>query len=462
MLALATLAWLAAAEVSTTGYLDTRATFQRLEPAPLTPGASQPRLVDLLEANLQLKIGLGPRGFVGADVSLFWQWAGLYQDGQGRDVPAYRPLVAVSELYATYELTPHLNLTVGKKRVVWGPGLAQNPTDLLDPPKDPTDPTAQRAGSWLVRAELPHDRYTLSFVGAAQVLRQYAGLPANLLVYPGFPSAEAARGWTADDRDGRAHFALAARAYALIADTDLNVIYAFTNLYNESIADRHRVGLTASHVFGGWEVHGEALLQTGTSRAPLDPGCEGAGLADCLSSGALARPLTTGLRPRALLGARYLFADNAMLSLEYSYHGPGLAAADFERYVRVLAAAGRDPTLAAALAGTSAPLADPGSPQRYSFDPLRRHYLLVSYSKPQIRNDFTVGAVLLLGLEDLSGQLNPSVTWSLREWLSLNLAAYLTIPSPPGMGASLGGERRGELELGSSRWRLVGSVRAFF
>jgi hypothetical protein len=456
VLALATLAWLAA-EVTTTGYLDARTTYQHVAATPVDLGAPRPRLQDLFEANLQLKVGLGPRGFVGADLSLFWQWAGLYDDGQGRDLPAYRPLTAVSELHATYELTPHLNVTAGKKRVVWGPGLAQNPTDLLNPAKDPTDPTAQRAGAWLARVELPYDRFTLSFVGAAQILRQYAGLPTSLITYPGYPTAEAARGWTADDRDGRSHFALAARAYALVADSDVNVIYAYTNLYNDAIPRRHRGGMTVSHVLGGWELHGELLLQTGTARPPLPVDCPPR---DCLA--ALGTPLTTGFRPRALVGARYLFADNAMLSAEYSYNGPGLTGPDFARYLNVLAAASTDPELAEALAGATAPAADPGTPQRYNFDPLRRHYLFLSYSKPQIHNDFTIAAVMLVSLADLSGQLNPSVTWSAREWLSLNVAAYLTIPSPPGMGTSVGGERRGELELGPGRWRLVGSVRAFF
>jgi hypothetical protein len=459
-------------EVTTTGYLDSRFTYARILSERMLPGEGQPALTNLTEGNLQLKLRFTPEAFLNTDVSLFWQRAGLIE-GVERDLPEYRPSIVVSELYGDLALTPHLSLTVGKKRVVWGAGLAQNPTDFLNPPKDPTDPAAQRAGAWLAKVEMPFDRFTFSLVGAAKVLRQYAGLPTALLVYPDQPTSEAEQGLVADDRDDEAHYAVAARAYALVADTDLNLVYAFTHLYNDAFTHKHRLGASVSHVFGGLEVHGEALLQTGSTRLELEPACTGNAdaLADCVARDvALAsRPrLHDGrLRPQVLLGARYLFEDSAMLSAEYAFHADGLDSTGFARYVETLAAAGElaraNPALAGSIAGVlggAGASADPGTPQRYSFDPLRRHYLFVSYSKPQIHDDFTAGASLVLSLGDFSGQLSPSLSWSARDWLTLTAAAY--IPLPVLNGVEVGGRTYGELALSSTDWRALMSARAFF
>ncbi|QSQ21965.1 hypothetical protein JY651_43625 [Pyxidicoccus parkwayensis] len=458
-------------EVTTTGYLDSRFTYARILSERLSPGEGQPALTNLTEGNLQLKLRFTPEAFVNTDVSLFWQRTGFIE-GVEKDLPEYRPSIVVSELYGDVALTQHLSLTVGKKRVVWGPGLAQNPMDFLNPPKDPTDPAAQRAGAWLARVELPYDRFTFSVVGAAKVLRQYAGLPTALLVYPDQPTAEAQQGLVPDDRDDEAHYAVAARAYALVADTDFNLVYAFTHLYNDAFTHKHRLGLSASRVFGALEVHGEAVFQTGSTRLELEPACTGSAeaLADCVARNvALAsRPrLHDGKpRPQVLAGARYQFEDSAMLSAEYYFRADGLDSAGFARYVETLAAAGELARLNPALAGSvlgamgGGTSADPGTPQRYSFDPLRRHYLFVSYSKPQIHDDFTAGASLVLSLGDFSGQLSPSLSWSARDWLTLTAAAY--VPLPVLNGVEVGGRKYGELALSATDWRALMSARAFF
>jgi hypothetical protein len=269
-------------EATTTGYLDTRFTGSHVSPGGLVPATGVPALTNLSEGNMEVKLRYGPRLSAGADLSLFWQWAGLFRsvDTQGeevalaeQDVPLYRPSAVVSELFAAWEAAPHLNLTLGKKRVVWGSGMAFNPTDLLNPPKDPTDPAGQRAGAWLARVELPFEHFSVSLVGAAKVLRQYAGLPTSVLVYPDYPTAEAVGNPALDDRDKEAHWAAAARLYALVADTDVTLTYHFTHLYNDAFREKSRVGLSLSRVFDATEVHLEALAQTGSSRMYAAPAC---------------------------------------------------------------------------------------------------------------------------------------------------------------------------------------------
>jgi hypothetical protein len=472
-----------ALEATTTGYFDSRLLWQHLAPAGLVPPGGVPSWYDLSEGNVQVKVRAGPRLHVGADASLFWQWAGGFRgvdaggepvDVPAQDQPAYRPTAVLSELYASWEVAPSLQLTLGKKRVVWGSGMAFNPTDLLNPPKDPTDPAGQRAGAWLARVELPFERFSVSLVGAAKVTRQYAGLPTALLRFPPYPSSEAARGGVPDDRDGHAHWAAAARLYALVADTDVTLTYHLTHRYNDAFAAKSRVGLSLSRTFAAAEVHLEALLQTGSSRVYVDPACAGGleALAACAARGTPVASRSAlearDVRAKVLLGTRYLFADEAMLSAEYLFNGEGYSGREFGDVVGLLAAAralqAAAPERAAALAGAlgTAGSGDPGSPQRFTFEPLRRHYLFLTYSKPRVAEDWTLGGSAVVNLADLSGQLIPQVTWSAQEWLSLTAAAFVPLPGVDALAAGVGGVRYPEAALAAVDWRAQLSARLFF
>lgn len=472
-------------EATTTGYLDTRFSWAHVSPVGLVPATGVPALANLSEGNMQVKLRYGPLLSAGADLSLFWQAAGLFRgvDAGGaevgvadQDVPLYRPTAVVSELFAAWEATPHLNLTLGKKRVVWGSGMAFNPTDLLNPAKDPTDPAGQRAGAWLARVEMPYERFTVSLVGAAKVLRQYAGLPTSLLVYPDYPTSEAVRNPALDDRDTEAHWAAAARLYALVADTDVTLTYHFTHLYNDAFREKSRVGLSLSRVFDATEVHVEALAQMGSSRLYAAPACTASpeALFGCTLSGTSPLSRTQvddrGVRAKVLVGARYLFEDNAMLSAEYYFNGEGYSAREFADYVGLLGQGRRllaqlTPEQAEALVARLSPTgaaSDPGSPQKFTFEPLRRHYLFLQYSKPQVADDFTLGASAVMNLGDLSGQLIPQVSWSAREWLTVSASAFIPLPGVKSLAPEVAGEHITEASLSSSDWRALLSARLFF
>ncbi len=427
-------------QVRTSGYLDSRTT------VATTRADGVPALAELLEGNVQLRISPFEALTVQADASLFWQAGGWVHGGE-RDLPSLRPSVVLAELYVDADPNGHLRLLLGKKRIVWGSGLAFNPTDVLNPPKDPTDPTFQRGGAWLAGVEFPSEKVALSVVAAGKVLRQYAGLPTALIVYPEQPSAEAARGWIADDRDDQAHWAFVARLYLLLANTDINLTYAYTNLYNDAFGRSSRAGLSLSHAFGGLELHLEALGYLGSAR--LEAGVDESGRP------VVTRPyLNAGfVNTRALVGARYQFESDAMASVEYFYNGEGHAPAQFQALATLVS---RAPQL---LAGGSA---DPGSPQKFSFDPLRRHYLVASYSRPRVFDDFTLSVTLLLGLEDLSGQVAPQISWTPREWLQLTLAAYVPFNGVEAWGADVGTGQYGEFALSSYGPRVMVQARIFF
>jgi hypothetical protein len=65
-----------------------------------------------------------------------------------------RPRFAVNELYADLNLGDILFLRLGKQRLSWGAGYAFNPSDPINPPKDPTASRSVREGVPALKAEM--------------------------------------------------------------------------------------------------------------------------------------------------------------------------------------------------------------------------------------------------------------------------------------------------------------------
>jgi hypothetical protein len=437
----------AAMETTVNGYFDERLTVQRVRTGGVIPGEPVPRFINLTEANFQLKLRWGGRALALWDASFFYQRAAAFP-GPELDLPAYRPLAVISELYGSYSFTDHVNLTMGKKRVVWGPGLVINPTDLLNPPKDPTDPSRQRAGAWLARLELPYERFTLTFLGAAQALGEVGGVPTSLAVWPDTTPRDPAY-------DNQAHVAAVARLYLLVADSDINFEYFFTNLYNDAFQKKSRLGFSFSRLLGkALEVHLEALGQLGSAHLYVD---ECVAAPQTCSGALVSRSKLDSPRRNvhSLLGARYTFADDTLLGADYLYYSDGY---DQEEWRRVLQA-----LQLAQLTGVPVPFVPTtsgGVPQRFVFEPLRRHYLFLYYMRPHIHDDFTLNVTLIEGLADLSGQFSPQLVWSVRAWVNVTLQLFAPLPalSP----TEVGGKKYGELTLSPSDYRAVLSARFFY
>ena len=439
--------------VTTTGYVDSRTT------AAWTQFDGTPGLTELGEANVQVKLTPHEKATFFADASLFWQGAWQIQGGE-KDLAQYRPSVVLSEAYADLPLQDHFRVLVGKKRIVWGAGLSFNPTDLLNPAKDPTDPAFQRAGAWLAETEWGFEKVALSAVAAGKVTRQYAGLPTGLVVSPDYATAEATRGIASDDRDGDAHFVFTGRLYLLLADLDVNLIYGYSNLYADAFRTKSRGGLSLSRVFGDFEVHAEALLYTGSARAVANPDCVDSPKM-CLFRGVplITRPYLdeTWLNTRAIIGMRYQFGDNGMLAIEYYFNGEGHDYEEFRQLARLMA---QNPAIAQqALSGSTN---DPGTPQKFALEPLRRHYVTVQFSQPQFVDDWSFTATALIGLEDLSMQLVPSLQWSPAEWLQLTAALYVPVAGVEELGVKVGDAIYGQFSLSPFKTRVLFEARALF
>lgn len=433
--------------VEATGYVDSRTSFTRARTWGLIPTDDVPQLQELFEVNLQLKAGVRPHSFMYADVSLVGSWGGFFHgaDASGADIEladhpssALSPLVSINELYVLHELVPEVNLLVGKKRIVWGSGLAYNPTDFLNARRDPTDPTFQRAGVWLAQLEVPLEVMTFSFVFAPTVLRQTAGIPTHMITWPAW-----------DRRDEEAHYQLAARAYALVGDADVNVMAFYGNRSVDDFTKKFRVGLSFSrYFFTDYELHFEALLQTGSTRDFVVPECVESSLAALVcsqqkrSAVVKSRLDDAAILPRLLVGTRRQFDDESILSVEYLWQADGWTRANFQDFANGLdllregRAAGlpvnRIPGASQLLGGGAS---TDGLPARFTFDPRGQHYLFLSYQKPRIRDDFTAQVVLIANLQDLSTLWTPSIAWSATEWLTLTLFGFVPVRGPDSLTA---------------------------
>jgi hypothetical protein len=455
--------------VEVNGYVDNRFSYTLVDPgvSPL-PTDDVPSLSELLEANVQLRVHLGDTAFAYGDVSLFFQdgWLFYTRDGNGNKVdasshdrPSLRPFAVASELYLSWSPQSWLNLLVGKKRTVWGSGVAFNPTDLLNPPKDPTDPNLQRAGAWLARVEFPFEKWTLSAVFAPGVLYQTSGLPSRFLTYPGYPSVEQKVGLVPDTRDDATHYLMTARLYALLWDTDINLIYTFSNLFQDGFVNKSRFGVSMSRYFlTDYELHVEAMFQRGSARYFANHSCvTGGPCPDPIHEAFAPTKLESdNLYPRVLVGFRTMFHDESTLSIEYYYQGDGDSDMEFEDRMRAYDLAGR----LAVAALTSSPTG--ALPVRFGFDPLRRHYLIASYSKPKIRDDWTLGLVVIAGLRDLSALVSPTVTWSVRDWLTLSLYGYIPVRGIPVGEAQIDGAKFSEFGMLPFDIRAMFEARAFY
>jgi hypothetical protein len=458
------------------GYVMGRFSYTRPRTWGLMPTTDVPVLSLLLEVNGQLKFNYWRNSKVYGDVSLVGQAGFIYRtldadgnvvDAPSKDVASVRPLVSINELYIHQETVPALTFTVGKKRVTFGSGMAFTPTDVLNTRRDPTDPTSQRAGVWLAQAELSLERFTFDVLFSPAVMKSAYGIPYQFVVYPDW-----------DKQDDQAHYQLVARAGALLWDTDLNLLVYYGNKYNDAFEKKFRVGGSVSRVFfNSTEVHGEILVQSGSSRLYFNPACVadamtalecGARQEDFVSRSLLTDP---ALRPTVLAGVRHTFPDDSMLTGEYLFQSDGYTASQFQDQVNALdllqqaAALGipanRIPGAAEFLGqGQSGD----GTPQRFSFQPTAKHYLFLSYMKGQIFNDFTAQLVTVVNLQDLSTLWTPSIQWSATEWLQLGLYGMFPLPGPDALAATVpsSGKKVSEYSQLPMSWRAFFEVRVFY
>lgn len=395
----------------------------------------QPILLSLTEVNGQVRGGLlDDKLRLGVDASAFLTLQGGYADrdlesGQlvaidEDEVTPPDPFLTLSEWWLSAEPIPHLMLTAGKKRTTWGSGQMFSPSDVLNPPRDPTDSALQRAGFLQLRADVAFESWTATALFAPYVLRTAHGLPAEVM---------------ADD-DDELHYAAALRGYALLFDTDLNVWLVWSNRYGDAFENHTRLAFSLSrNLFLEHEVHADVLVEQGSTRSYINPDCVGGGIAlmRCARAGtAVADDVlleADEVLPKILVGWRWMPPDGSMWTAEYLYQADGMIKSEYDDLKEIAVLAGQ-----AQRSGATGGLPVPGAsssgggeaPVRVAFAPQRRHYLLLSWLKPQVADDFTLQAAAIIPVEDLSMLASGSVAWQAQEWLTLSVFGFLPVPSP--------------------------------
>jgi len=141
--------------------------------------------------------------------------------------------VSLNELYAEYKHNKNHSFLVGKKSLKWGKGYFYNPVAFLDREKDLSQPTQVREGFSLLRYN-----YNKSFRGDLK------NLSLDLI-------------YLASSKDLNSDFDpdsnnLATRLYFLYYDTDIDLIYCYSDQNND------KIGLDFSkNLQTNFEIHAE-------------------------------------------------------------------------------------------------------------------------------------------------------------------------------------------------------------
>jgi len=287
------------------------------------------------------------------------------------------------QAYAQYWWGTGLGLRVGKQRIAWGSGFVWNPTNRVEPPKNPINSGLEQEGAWAARMDV----VPASWAGVALVATR-GDTAIGDLPFGATPRKRAAG---------------AIRVRFLVKDTDLAVVAS---------GGQGRPGLWGFDLgrdVGPVTVHAEGAFYRGSEIAPK-------------------RPDDTFFRVAAgVLRA----AGQTSLALEYFYNGEGYDGAQMAGYLSLLDssfAAASDPrrTPAERERALGTYLAEAGVPYSGGLG-LRRHYLQASWGRAGIRGEWSLTARALVGLSDGGVALTPGIGYAPRGDVTLSVDGVLLV-----------------------------------
>ena len=100
--------------------------------------------------NVGAKLSAGAGAFVAVNADVLFQEMLSSQNNQ--ELQGIAP--TLNEAYLSVPLADFLFFTLGKRRIVWGTGLSYNPSDFINPPKDPLNPQLEKRGVYCAMLEL--------------------------------------------------------------------------------------------------------------------------------------------------------------------------------------------------------------------------------------------------------------------------------------------------------------------
>jgi len=199
--------------------------------------------------------------------------------------------MTLMEGYLSYKPGPHMAVEAGKRVTKWGKGYAWNPVSFVDRPKNPEDPEEALEGYYILGGD-----FIRSLDGPLQTL---AFTPVILPVYEDIN----------DEFGQTGHVNVAAKLYALLYDTDLDLLF-FTGASRTT-----RLGFDFSrNLLSNLEIHGEAAWINDFQKMTfLEDGQVLTNKSDVWSY---------------LLGTRYLTETDLTAIFEYYHNGEGVDPGD--------------------------------------------------------------------------------------------------------------------------------------
>ncbi len=263
-------------------------------------------------------------------------------DRPGQDIS-----LTLNEAYLNIPLADFLFFTIGKRRVVWGTGISYNPSDFINPPKDPLHPGEERRGVYGAMLELFTEWFSLTQVAVFYDKLDYLGYGTKL------------------------------STSALIPATDFNLVFYYeANSGCNLGASLDTTPFGELPVLQNLALHAEAGLRQKSERPVYDDG-----------TGALVqRPQRDEFYKNLLAGLRYTIPGwETLIALEYYYIDDGYLPSELKEIIGQ---------------GLVADIAyDPGL--------MGRHTMMCTVNQPQLTqraNPFTdtlgISGTLLLNLLD--------------------------------------------------------------
>ncbi len=277
----------------------------------------------------------------------------------------------VSELSFKYSVASWLDFRIGRKIERWGTGYAWNPTGVVNPPKNPADPTDRRnmfRGVDMAAADVFIKGWDITLMGVPEI--DWTGKSGRHLL---------SSGW-------------AARAYRLIKGTDV----ALTASGGNGLPNSR--GLSLARVFGNaLELHGEAAYLSDSVR--LLP-----------RSGNLA--LVRRPHAEVLLGGQYTFRNNVNVVGEFYHTGQGLSGREWLDFRSFAGSA-----YTRLQQGDVMPLMTSNS----GFTPLQmsKNYTFLRVLWPIRLNKLEMETIVINSLRDGSALVRPGIRWKIATNWSL-------------------------------------------
>jgi len=147
--------------------------------------------------------------------------------------------ITVNDLYVEADINANHAILIGKESLMWGKGYFFNPIAFFDRPRDPSDPTVAREGFVMAKYS-----YNKSFQSELKNLSlDFVYLPSREDINEDYYNL------ITDEKDANN---MALRLYMLLYDTDIDIIYNYSDKAN------NKIGIDFSkNIQTNFEIHAE-------------------------------------------------------------------------------------------------------------------------------------------------------------------------------------------------------------